>query len=57
MDKFTMDWLSQATVEEIITGYQIEEDGYRCVICGAFFEKGRIYPLVGALYNGEREAV
>lgn len=38
-------------LDEILTGYQENEEGYRCVICNACYTKGRIYNLGGELYD------
>lgn len=32
-------------------GYREEEEGYFCIICGAYFEKGRIYSLESGMYD------
>lgn len=39
------------TIEDLLQGYHEEEDGFRCVYCGEFFEKGRIYEKEGRLYD------
>lgn len=39
------------TVEDLLQGYHEEEGVFRCVYCGEFFEKGRIYEKESRLYD------
>ncbi|MED0675927.1 DUF2087 domain-containing protein [Aneurinibacillus thermoaerophilus] len=43
-----------ASLEELKCGYILENEHYICLLCGAKFEKGIIYPDEGTLYEAER---
>lgn len=49
-------YLFQASLTELKQGFIETAAGYRCIICGAFFEKGEIYPLDGHYYDAKRMA-
>ncbi|HEX3048666.1 MAG TPA: DUF2087 domain-containing protein [Bacillota bacterium] len=41
-------------LEDLKRGYAENEAEYRCLLCGASFEKGIIYPEAGVLYEASR---
>ncbi len=46
--------ITQASLKELVAGYVETADGYTCICCGEFIEKGIIYPDDGRLYDAER---
>ncbi len=46
----------RATIEELKTGWVYEEEGYRCVICGTYFERGIIFHEKGQFMDAEKAA-
>ena len=46
--------LWNTSIEDLKKGYSVEAEQYVCLLCGAEFEKGRIYPVKDRLYDAKR---
>lgn len=44
------------TVADIARGYAQQEDGFLCLVCGQYFEQGRIYSMGDAFYDAQGAA-
>lgn len=48
-----MEWISEISVEELKSGVRFDRESgaYRCLLCGACFTPGEVYPIGGRFYD------